>query len=227
MLKLYTYCIPCDDGAAPNPYWGTCTLTICKPAIRRTAQIGDWIVGTGSKHSPIGDITGKVVYAMRVTKVMTMQEYDNWTAENLTGKIPDSNSPDVRRKLGDSIYDFSTKQPTQRTGVHGSGNIATDLGGMNALLSDHFFYFGNSPQQLPSNLLGIIHHTQGHRVQLNQPFVANFIEWLNSLRLKLNQLYGQPAFEIFDATGSCGGACARREASESDACVDLEKPKQK
>jgi hypothetical protein len=22
MPKLYTYCIPYDDGAAPNPYWG-------------------------------------------------------------------------------------------------------------------------------------------------------------------------------------------------------------
>jgi len=47
MPTLYTYCIPYDDGAAPNPYWGICTLVICKPVIRRTAEVGDWIVGTG------------------------------------------------------------------------------------------------------------------------------------------------------------------------------------
>jgi hypothetical protein len=219
MSKLYTYCIPYDDGAAPNPYWGTCTLTICKPAIRRTAQIGDWIVGTGSKHSLIGDISGKVVYAMRVSKVMTMQEYDAWTAVNLPEKIPDKNNHDVCRKLGDSIYDFSTKPPTQRVGVHVSGNIITDLSGNNALLSDYFFYFGDAPQQLPQNLIGIVHSTQGHRVHLNQPFVANFIEWLDSLDLKPNQLYGKPALKIFDTSNLCEGACARLEAAEADARV--------
>lgn len=65
---LYTYCIPYDDGAAPNPYWGICTLAICKPVIRRVARVGDWVVGTGSSHSPIGDVAGAVVYAMQVTE---------------------------------------------------------------------------------------------------------------------------------------------------------------
>ena len=219
MAKLYTYCIPFDDGAAPNPFWGICTLTICKPAIRRTAEIGDWIVGTGSKKSTLGDITGKMVYAMRVSKVMTMQEYDEWTAIKLPNKIPDVKNPDVRRKLGDSIYDFSTRKPTQRIGVHGSSNTDTDLSGVNALLSDHFFYFGDAPHQLPANLLKIVHHTQGHRVWLNQPFVPDFIKWLDSLHLKPNHLYGKPALELFDATNPCGGACARREAAEADSCV--------
>src|SRR6266567_355065 len=72
---LFSYCIPYDDGAAPNPFWGLCTLAICKPIIRRVANIGDWIVGTGSVNSPIRDISGKVVYAMRVTQKKTMGEY--------------------------------------------------------------------------------------------------------------------------------------------------------
>jgi len=62
VAKLYTYCIPFDDDAAPNPYWGLCTLVICKPVIRRTANIGDWIVGTGSANAPISGIKGHVVY---------------------------------------------------------------------------------------------------------------------------------------------------------------------
>lgn len=53
MTKLYSYCIPCDDGAAPNPFEGVCTLVICKPRIRLTAEVGDWIVGTGSKRARI------------------------------------------------------------------------------------------------------------------------------------------------------------------------------
>ena len=46
-MKLYTYCLRYDDGAAPNPYWGVCTLVICKPAIRRSAEPGDWVVVFG------------------------------------------------------------------------------------------------------------------------------------------------------------------------------------
>ena len=58
---LYSYTIPYDDGAAPNPYWGVLTLAICKPVIRRTAEIGDWVVGTGSKQSPIGNIQNSIM----------------------------------------------------------------------------------------------------------------------------------------------------------------------
>lgn len=70
--RLYSYVLRVDDGAAPNPYWGTCTLTICKPDIRRCAQVGDWIVGTGSKNVRLKDgnkydFSDDVVYAMKVT----------------------------------------------------------------------------------------------------------------------------------------------------------------
>ncbi|MBC6697349.1 Nmad2 family putative nucleotide modification protein [Hymenobacter puniceus] len=54
-MALYSYVLRFDTGDAPNPYGGVCTLAVCKPAIRRTAQIGDWILGTGSKNSPVGD----------------------------------------------------------------------------------------------------------------------------------------------------------------------------
>jgi hypothetical protein len=37
MTQLFTYTIPYDDGAAPNPFHGICTLAICKPSIRRVA----------------------------------------------------------------------------------------------------------------------------------------------------------------------------------------------
>lgn len=65
LMKLYSYCIPVDDGAAPNPFWGTCTLTICKPKIRRVAQVGDWIVGVGSVNVGGDDYSGKLVVCLR------------------------------------------------------------------------------------------------------------------------------------------------------------------
>jgi hypothetical protein len=74
-MTLYSYCLRYDTGAAPNPFGGICTLVICKPAIRRVAQPGDWVVGLGASSSPIGDVSGRVVYAMKITERLTMQGY--------------------------------------------------------------------------------------------------------------------------------------------------------
>lgn len=202
MPTLYSYCIPYDDGAAPNPFWGVCTLVICKPAIRRTANIGDWIVGTGSTHSPIGNISGKVVYAMQVTEKMTMPQYEIYAHEHIPNKIPRRNDRDVRRRLGDAIYDFSFDPPNIRLSVHTIKNREKDLGGKYALLSTNFFYFGDKPVQLPSELLEIAQQQQGHRSRLNEKYFDLFVRWLFGLGLKPNQLYGNPPFKPLGAVNS-------------------------
>lgn len=69
MPRLFTYTIPVDDGAAPNPFNGMCSLAICKPGIRRVAKPDDWIAGLGSKKAPSGDLSGRLVYAMRVEEL--------------------------------------------------------------------------------------------------------------------------------------------------------------
>lgn len=33
MPSLFTHAIPFDDGTAPNPFNGMCTLAVCKPVI--------------------------------------------------------------------------------------------------------------------------------------------------------------------------------------------------
>src|SRR4051794_28299130 len=133
-MRLFSYCIPIDDGAAPNPFWGYCTLVICKPAIRRVADVGDWIVGTGSRRSPIGDISGYVVYAMRVSERLTMAEYDAFARRFCRGKIPAWRHRDVRRRLGDAIYDSSFDPPRLRPSVHDENNRQRDLSGLHALI---------------------------------------------------------------------------------------------
>jgi hypothetical protein len=52
MPLLFSYTIPIDDGAVPNPFCGMCSLAICKPAIRRVAKQGDWVAGLGSRMPP-------------------------------------------------------------------------------------------------------------------------------------------------------------------------------
>src|ERR1700690_770432 len=149
-MRLYTYCLRYDDGAAPNPYWGICTLVICKPAIRRTAEIGDWIVGLGSVNSPIGDKSDYLVYAMKVTEKMTMQEYDQFCLTKYPMKIPDWRSRPYIRGRGGGLYDYSAGSiPKMRWGIHNAANEVRDLSGIYALVSKHFYYFGDRPIKLP------------------------------------------------------------------------------
>src|SRR5215218_5605380 len=75
MPRLYSYTMAHDDGAAPNPFRGLCTLAICKPKIRLKATFGDWVVGLGSVNAPSGDLGGRMIYAMRIDQVVTLRDY--------------------------------------------------------------------------------------------------------------------------------------------------------
>lgn len=188
MPKLFSYRVRFDFGSAPNPFWGLCTLAICKPKIRRAAGIGDWIVGTGSSQTPIGDVSQKVVYLMRVTNKMTMMEYDEFTKSKLPRKIPDMANSDPSKRAGDSIYNYSTHDPSMRPvmrpSVHSGNDInkIKDLSGKYVLLSDYFFYFGNKPEPLPEKLLPIVPKGRGHQSHVNDPYVDSFIDWVQSLK---------------------------------------------
>lgn len=214
MPSLYTYCIPLDDGAAPNPFWGICTLTICKPKIRRTASIGDWIVGLGSKNTPtLGcDFSGKVVYMMKVSDKKTLAEYDQFCREYLPLKIPEWSSDDTILKVGDCLYDYSGPEPIQREGVHSAGNMVTDISGEFTLLSNYFYYFGRKPIELPKHLHPIIRQGQGHRRQKNDKHFQDFLEWVNSLRIKPCTIMALP--EMWDDVHL--KPCAISRCTESD-----------
>jgi Nucleotide modification associated domain 2 len=187
MNRLFSYVIPYDSGAAPNPYGGICTLVICKPVIRRIAKINDWIVATGSSQSGNAN---KVVYAMEVTQKMTMQEYDEYCKTKLSIKIPSKHTENYEQKVGDCIYDFSTGKI--RASVHDEGNRGTDLGGMFALLSNNFYYFGETPEQLPSNLLCIVKEGQGHKSNSNEPHFEKFINWIGLFKNNKNKVLSDP-----------------------------------
>ena len=74
MSRIHSYVVRYDSGFAPNPFYGYCTLATCKPGIRRKAEVEDWVVGSGSNDRSVGR-GGYLVYAMRVTEVMTFDDY--------------------------------------------------------------------------------------------------------------------------------------------------------
>ena len=222
MTKIYSYVLRIDDGAAPNPFWGLCTLTICKPAIRRKAQIGDWVIGTGSKNTRLKDgktfdFSDSIVYAMKITDKKALSEYDEFCKSNLINKIPKWKTNDWKLRVGDCIYDYSTSsEPVIRKGVHNEGNRQRDLGGHNSLLSDHFYYFGVEARPLPSNLKELIKKNQGHKKIENPNLIQQFEEWIE--QFEKNKLYADPQMRwLFDRELSDEevSACAK-EKLEND-----------
>jgi hypothetical protein len=196
MKHLYSYVLKKDNGSAPNPFWGVCTLTICKPGIRRTAEREDWVIGTGSKNSKLKDgkvydLADSLVYAMKVTDKKTLEAYDEYCQINLPDKLPNWRSPDWQNLLGDCIYDYSTGQiPIIRKSVHQEKNRVGDLSGNNALLSTHFYYFGEEPRPLPSALKGIIKKSQGYLKIEDPELIDRFEKWIK--QFKKNRIYALP-----------------------------------
>ncbi len=217
MPRLFSYTIPIDDGAAPNPFHGMCTLAICKPRIRSVAERGDWIAGIGSCNAPSGDLSGHLVYAMRVEDVLTLAEYDRQCRLHWCHRIPNMTSPDLAERLGDCIYDFSQGKPVQRPGVHGPLNRDNDLSGQNVLISRHFYYFGSRALPLPTRLLGICHQARGHRSDANDPFFDDFVKWIDGSGRQVGQLYGWPDFIVdWQATAECGGCLSRHDDDQGE-----------
>lgn len=208
---LYSYVVRTDKGAAPNPFGGVCSLVICKPDIREHAEVGDWIVGTGSVNSDIGNIQGHVVYTMRVSAKMTMAEYDDYAQKHLPIKVPDSRPGARISRVGDAIYDFPETPPRLRDGVHCEDDREDDLGGRFALLSEHFYYFGARAKPLPKHLRPIVKERQGHRSTANDEYVDDFVDWIEGLDARPNRLQGLPAgFQsVEQGNGSTKESCAQ------------------
>lgn len=198
--RLFSYILRYDDGAAPNPFWGTCTLAICKPDIRRTANVGDWIVGTGSKNSRLKDgntynLSDSVVYAMKVTEKLSLEDYDKFCRKSLVKKIPQWNSKDYRLKVSDCIYDYSESATTKlRQSVHNLDSMKRDLGGKSVLLSNHFFYFGEEARILPRELKNIIRRGQKHLVFDDSETIKRFEVWVS--KYIKNKIYAQPQLKF-------------------------------
>lgn len=196
MSKIYSYILKYDSGAAPNPFWGICTLTICKPQIRLKAHIEDWIIGICSKNAKCNnsihcDPSDRIIYAMKVTDIKTLNEYDRYCKTSLKGKIPDWSSGDWQRMAGDCIYDYSEElEPAIRNSVQNENDRQRDLSGENALLSDRFYYFGEAAEPLPENLKQLIKRGTGHKIIEEVFIISTFEKWIS--QFERNKIYADP-----------------------------------
>jgi len=192
MTNLYSYVVRYDSGFAPNPFYGYCTLATCKPKIRNSATVGDWLIGCGSKS--VGR-SGYLVYAMQVTETLTFEQYD--TDSRFKSKKPFRNGS-RKQSCGDNIYFRSAAHETwkQRDSFHshpdGSTNadhVSRDTGTNKVLISDHFIYFGGEGPKFLSLLRdkegrSLCAHARGYSRFDDPQLITNFEQWINNFRLR-------------------------------------------
>lgn len=156
MRKVYIYVVARDFGFAPNPFHGICTLATCKPEIRGVARPGDWILGMGGTHLKA---TGKCIYYMQVSGVMTFNEY--WNHSDFKDKRPVRNGSRVMM-MGDNIYhrpsenDEWIQEDSHHSKPDGTTewyNLRTDTRRDRILFSNKFVYYGRDAIDVPSNIL--------------------------------------------------------------------------
>ena len=171
--RTFLYKLTSDRGGAPcavEPPPGQpalLTLAICKPAIRRTAQPGDRILGITSRALAQSDgyPLGAVIYAAIVGERVDAREY-------FCQESPFTHRPDCiyefHQQLGRASHrGLSALHQDERHQLRDLGRYPMYKNG-HVLLSQDFRYFGAAAVPIPSRLtrLTITAETlgQGHRV---------------------------------------------------------------
>lgn len=185
-MKMFSYVIPRDYGFAPNPYYGYCTLATCKPRIRKSAEIGDWICAFGSSKS---STKRRLVFVMKVGEIHTFDEY--WQDKRFLRKRPVFNRA-MYCAYGDNIYHHEDGEWIQETSHHSNldgtinyNNLEHDTQTDRVLVSTEFLYFGNNAIEIPNEFEGLIAIGRNHRIERDENLIRSFIMWL-----KENYSYG-------------------------------------
>lgn len=184
--RVFSYVVRVDSGFAPNPFHGSCTLACCKPSIRRSAAVGDIIIGLSSGSE-------RIVYAMCVAEILTFAQY--WADERFRCKRP--RRGDHRDAVGDNIYEPTKRGFRQHPSSHskrgGDEDEAAkqhDLGGQSVLVGWDFVYFGEGGPTLPGSL-GFLAVGRGHKCRFEPDEVRKVTPWF--ARQTQGRL-GEPSF---------------------------------
>ena len=185
---MYSYVVARDYAFAPNPFHRFCTLATCKPQIRRTAQLDDWIVGTGSKSK---GREGHLVFAMRVTEAMSFDEY--WRdprfavkRPNLQGSAKQAFGDNIYHRAGDGAWTQENSHHSFHDGSANPENVDHDTEVDRVLISDKFTYWGGKGPEIPACFRGscgadVCLGRQGHKCNFPETLVDAFLTWIEEV----------------------------------------------
>jgi hypothetical protein len=183
-MAIWTYVLVRDFGFAPNPFYKVCSLATCKPVIRNGAKINDWVLGFGSNKKGSA-VSGKLIYAMRVQKKLTFDEY--WSAEEYYTKHPIMNGS-LMQKYGDNIYHHVREAWMQENSHHANKdgsinyiNLNRDTSCDAVLLSQEYWYWGRDAVSLPDSLKMLIGSGRGCKKHPDDNLEKNLSDWLHAM----------------------------------------------
>jgi len=196
-MNIYSCVVSHDTGFAPNPFWGFCTLACCKPVIRRTASVGDWIIGLTPKR-----LGNNIVFAMKITEKISFAEY--WLDKRYRVKRANLKRKDPVYHCGDNIYKPISRteylqKHSRHSNIDGSENIKSkkhDLNGKFVLISTRFSYFGSKPKKMTDEFKDLIVARSHKRFEWDETSAENKQQMLLKLVRFLENLpkgvHGKP-----------------------------------
>jgi hypothetical protein len=174
-LKLFSYVVEHDNGFAPNPFGGYCTLAWCKYAnpksnkrnlvemaayYKNDLKEDVWILGTGGcSHESAGN--GKIIYVMRVTKALELDKYDKDKTFKSKKYIKGIN------ECGDWRFNIDYKRNEHKIERF-------------VLVSNDFYYFGKDAEEIRNDFKigGIEKKFWGYKCNFKSDLVSDFIDWV-------------------------------------------------
>jgi len=161
-----------DTGFAPCIEDEVLSLCCCKPKIRSSAKVGDYIVAFYGKSQPRKKFGHSLAYIAKITGKMDFRKYYE-LHKGRTDCIYKSCKGDGLEQIPNEFHDENHKK--------------TDLGGGYCLVSDDFVFFGEKNMKMPEEYLGMI-AGRGHNVTKNNQFKKTFPRYFENLsRGKLGQ----------------------------------------
>lgn len=187
--SVFSHVVVHDYGFAPNPYGGFLSIATCKPRIRSSAHVGDWVVGVGSVKTVGGE---SVVYAALVNEIVPIDVYGS--EERFAIKRPVFRA-EPWRQVGDSVYYRNdAAEWSRRPSLHNASHVKTDLSGKRVLLAQEFYYFGATAPLLPEVLTTLAKPGRGHRRFTDRDLIVNLANWLRSTFE--SGILGEPYHEV-------------------------------
>jgi hypothetical protein len=186
-VRVHTYVIAVDAGSAPNYDRPLVTLAVCKPRIRRKAEIGELVLAfAGKEVNPTEPHT--VVWAGVISEKMTFAEY--WNDRRFAGKKPNrSQHPDNFYRPVDGGLQWVQND------VHDADATTHDTGGKFVLGLAQSWRFGAHGPLMPSEYgLRMVGGRRGARVVgLTEDAWRRLEAWLdkNSGGTELDKMSGK------------------------------------
>lgn len=179
-MRVGIYRMTYDEGFAPNPFWGYCTVMGCTPNYRKsTLQKEEWIAGRTSVRLNGKQTTPKLIYAMKITEKLHLNDY--FHDERFAQKKPKTKGS-IQERCGDNMYyqDSKEKWVQLKSPYHyGKCKLEADTKYPYVFVSDHFYYFGKNAIELPSELQAIFEVQRGISYKKGT-LAKSFINWMSN-----------------------------------------------